>query len=211
MTASVKQSRTSPPRTAARSGPRRDGLARRQAILVAALRLFREKGFHGTSINEIGASAGVSGPALYRHFGSKGDILAEAIRDGARQIAEATREALAREGQAPEEAVEALVRSYVAVALENADIHAAYVLEARHLPDASRRPFHKSERQHRDRWTEVLRAARPEMEIDTARTLVRMAIYCVTSLCLQENALERKRLVELTTQRLMALLLTPAT
>lgn len=45
------------------------------------MRLFREKGFRGTSINDIGAAAGVTGPALYRHFSGKGELLTEAPRN----------------------------------------------------------------------------------------------------------------------------------
>ena len=52
---------------------------RRQAILDHAKRLFAASGFRAVSIEEIGAGAGISGPAVYRHFGSKEDILAELL------------------------------------------------------------------------------------------------------------------------------------
>lgn len=53
--------------------------ARRQAILDHAKELFAASGFKAVSIGEIGAGAGISGPAVYRHFGSKEDILTELL------------------------------------------------------------------------------------------------------------------------------------
>ena len=66
---------------------------RRAELLAGALRLFRQRGYHATSINDIGAAVGVSGPALYRHFESKDDLLAEAIMAGARDPDTAARTA----------------------------------------------------------------------------------------------------------------------
>ena len=37
-------------------------------ILRQAARLFAERGFRGTSVDDIGAACGISGPALYKHF-----------------------------------------------------------------------------------------------------------------------------------------------
>src|SRR5689334_5973187 len=44
---------------------------RRQVVLDAAGRLFGERGYEGTSLNEVAAAAGVTKPILYRHFDSK--------------------------------------------------------------------------------------------------------------------------------------------
>lgn len=190
-------------------GTRPGGSVRRQAILAAALELFRERGFHGTSIDDIGARAGVSGPALYRHFSGKGEVLAEAIREGSRRIAAATRAALADEDREPVDALAELVRSYVGVALDNADIYTAYVLEARHLDDEFRRPLRRSELRHRDEWARLMLAIHPRMKLDEARTLVKMATFAVTSLCMEPSRLERNALIELATTRVMALLRAP--
>lgn len=201
-----REARSERPRGA---GTPRGGSLRRQAILDAALELFRERGFHGTSINDIGARAGVTGPALYRHFSGKGEVLAEAIREGSRRIAAATRDALTSPDLDPLEALEALVRSYLGVALDNADIFTAYVLEARHLADEFRRPLRRSELRHRDEWTRLVLAIHPDMDSDEARTLVKMATFAVTSLCMEPSRLERDALIELATPRVLALLRAP--
>lgn len=43
----------------------------RSAILDAALALFADKGFHGTTMREIAVKAGISQGLLHHHFGSK--------------------------------------------------------------------------------------------------------------------------------------------
>ncbi|RCG27269.1 TetR/AcrR family transcriptional regulator [Sphaerisporangium album] len=49
----------------------------RQRLLGAATRLFADKGFEGTSVQEIVAAAGVTKGAMYHYFGSKDDLLRE--------------------------------------------------------------------------------------------------------------------------------------
>lgn len=44
---------------------------RREQLLEIATALFAEKGFDGTSVEEIAAEAGVSKPVVYEHFGGK--------------------------------------------------------------------------------------------------------------------------------------------
>jgi len=44
--------------------PKRGRPSRREPIFESALRLFRERGFHATAINDIGADADVTGPAI---------------------------------------------------------------------------------------------------------------------------------------------------
>jgi AcrR family transcriptional regulator len=47
---------------------------RRELIVEAAGRLFGERGYDGTRLDDIAAAAGVTKPILYRHFDSKRDL-----------------------------------------------------------------------------------------------------------------------------------------
>lgn len=44
---------------------------RREQLLEVAIHLFADKGYEGTSVEEIAAEAGVSKPVVYEHFGGK--------------------------------------------------------------------------------------------------------------------------------------------
>lgn len=52
---------------------------RREAIMESAKVLFAKHGFLAVSIDDIGGGAGVSGPAVYKHFSSKEAILSELL------------------------------------------------------------------------------------------------------------------------------------
>jgi AcrR family transcriptional regulator len=55
------------------------GVERRQQLLDIGRRLFAERGFEGTSIEEIAAQAGVSKPVVYEHFGGKEGLYAVVV------------------------------------------------------------------------------------------------------------------------------------
>ena len=52
---------------------------RRDQLIAAAERLVAERGFLAVRLEDIGAAAGVSGPAIYRHFPNKEALLVELL------------------------------------------------------------------------------------------------------------------------------------
>ena len=52
---------------------------RRAQLIEVGLALFAEKGIEGTSVEEIAASAGVSKPLIYEHFGGKEGLYAVVV------------------------------------------------------------------------------------------------------------------------------------
>jgi AcrR family transcriptional regulator len=60
---------------AAKASQQRLPVAERRALIVeAAGRMFGERGYEGTRLDEIAAAAGVTKPIVYRHFDSKRDL-----------------------------------------------------------------------------------------------------------------------------------------
>jgi TetR/AcrR family transcriptional regulator, cholesterol catabolism regulator len=59
---------------------------RRREVLDCAVKLFAEKGFDGTSINDIAAMTTLKKPSLYHYFPSKQSILAAALEDGMAEL-----------------------------------------------------------------------------------------------------------------------------
>jgi AcrR family transcriptional regulator len=55
------------------------GKERREQLVEIGRRLFAERGFEGTSIEEIAAQAGVSKPVVYEHFGGKEGLYAVVV------------------------------------------------------------------------------------------------------------------------------------
>jgi AcrR family transcriptional regulator len=59
----------------------------REKIVSAALALFYDKGYRGTSLIAIAKEVGISAPALYWHFSSKREICFAAVHDELRRFA----------------------------------------------------------------------------------------------------------------------------
>lgn len=59
---------------------RRDATATRQALRDAAVELFAERGYDRTTVRDIATRAGVNQALLFRYFGSKEALFAEATR-----------------------------------------------------------------------------------------------------------------------------------
>jgi TetR/AcrR family transcriptional regulator len=95
---------------------RRDAERSRQAILDAAERLFAERGFESTSLQEIGSAAGVSRGTPGYFFGSK-DALRHAVLDRAiaarRDLVTQIGERAVAAGQPPAETIAELISTYL--------------------------------------------------------------------------------------------------
>lgn len=65
--------------TESRSRRRMTGRERREQLILISRTLFAEKGFDGTSIEEIAATAQVSKPVVYEHFGGKEGVYAVVV------------------------------------------------------------------------------------------------------------------------------------
>jgi AcrR family transcriptional regulator len=68
---------------------------RREQLLTVARGLFAERGFEGTSIEEVAARAEVSKPVVYQHFGGKEGLYAVVVDREVTQLLAAMRTALA--------------------------------------------------------------------------------------------------------------------
>ena len=72
--------------------------AKRHALLVAAVRMFNERGFHATSLDDVAASLGVTKPVVYHYLGNKDQVLFECVRLGLARLREAADTARQRPG-----------------------------------------------------------------------------------------------------------------
>ena len=134
---------------------RRPSTTRRQQILEVAAPLFAERGFRGVSVDDLGAATGISGPALYRHFRAKEEILAELLLGVSQRLLEGGRRRHAVAGS-PAAALEALVDWHVAFALDNPDVITVQARELPNLPLPARRAVRSLQHRYIALWAEVV-------------------------------------------------------
>jgi AcrR family transcriptional regulator len=90
----------------------------REEIKQAALRQLANSGPAGVSVNAIGKELGVSGPALYRYFKSRYELLTELVIDAYNDLAATLQAAINQTpNRAPRRRFEALARAYRAWAV----------------------------------------------------------------------------------------------
>lgn len=132
--------------------------SRREQILTEAARLFARHGFHGVSIDGIGAAVGVSGPALYRHFPSKEGLLAEMLVGISEHLLAGGQE-LAAEHADPVALLDALVAFHTDFALRQPELITVQDRDLANLPDPSRRRVRGLQRAYVEIWVDALRRA----------------------------------------------------
>ena len=126
---------------------------RRRDVIEAAGRLFAEKGYHGTSMRDLGRELGLLGSSLYSHVESKQDLLVEVVEEGARLFEDSATAALDTQGRAIDR-LRSLVDGHVDVILDNLDVARTFLNEARVLdPDHRARVL-----EARDHYEEAFRS-----------------------------------------------------
>jgi AcrR family transcriptional regulator len=97
----------------ARRRPGRDHAIKRDAVILAAARAFRERGYHNTSLDDLAAALGVTKPTIYLYMPNKEAILFECFRAGLDQIRATLEECETAQGPARERLF-AFIRGYAA-------------------------------------------------------------------------------------------------
>jgi len=111
----------------------------RQEILRTAARLFQQRGYDATSMNDVAAALKLSKGGLYHHFQSKDEILFE-IMNHAMEITQERVLNPVRAISDPEERLRALIRLHIEVVLSPRDREITVMLHENHpLPPALRK------------------------------------------------------------------------
>jgi TetR/AcrR family transcriptional regulator, cholesterol catabolism regulator len=106
---------------------------RAEQVYTAALRLFREKGYHATSMQDIAAAVGLYKGSLYHYIGGKQDLLVQ-VFDRAMSTLIADVEGIAADTSLrPSDQVRLIVAAHVEAVSTNLDALTVYLHEWRAL------------------------------------------------------------------------------
>jgi len=128
----------------------------REDVIRAAGRLFAERGYHGTSMRDLGKELGLLGSSLYSHVASKQDLLVEVVEEGARLFEASAERALATEGTAAGR-LDALIAGHIGVVVDNIDVARTFLNEARTLGDEPRRRILDARDHYEEAFRSVIR------------------------------------------------------
>ncbi|GEE01035.1 putative transcriptional regulator, TetR family protein [Gordonia spumicola] len=132
--------------------------ARRAELIAAAARQMAERGFSGVRLEDIGAEVGVSGPAMYRHFSSKTDLLDQMLLDISERL-QSGGEAVVADGGSSDDILARLVEFHIDMLVTRPDLITVQDRDLSSMtPDANRR-VRSLQRQYVELWVDVLNAA----------------------------------------------------
>ena len=143
---------------------------RRLQLLAAAERLFAERGFLAVRLEDIGAAAGVSGPAIYRHFPNKESLLVELLVGISTRLLAGARDVQSHQTDAAA-ALDGLIDFHLDFALGEPDLIRIQDRDLAHLPAAAQRQVRRAQRQYVEVWVGVLRELEPALAEADARLM----------------------------------------
>jgi AcrR family transcriptional regulator len=130
-------------------------LPRKDQILAAAERLFREKGYLATSVRDIGNAVGVRGASLYHHIGGKEELLWAIASRAADEFFAALQPIVASDLATPLKLRRAII-AHVGVIARNLDAAAVYFNEWRHLGPEQRAAYTRRRDEYENCFRQIL-------------------------------------------------------
>ena len=145
-----------------------------ELLLHESMRLFNERGYRETGMEDIAAAVGIPVASIYQYFPGKAAILAVYYRRAADQLSSDLSSILATNAD-PEQALAQLIEAYVARSFANPELACVYYTERHNLPDTDAVLLYNIQRSTVESWASLAVAARPELTLGRARYAVHAA------------------------------------
>jgi len=165
-------------------GPARETVGR-ERVMQAALQMFLQRGYAGTSMKALAQELGISAPALYWYFPSKDELYTSVIEKAMEDFVTYVRRSITEEH--PVLKLGQMVRAHVTWQLQQSDAARAFDLTmstkalTRDIPAERLEPIVKMEREYVNEFREVLSDGqqRGVMAVDD----VKITAFAIVTLC----------------------------
>ena len=147
---------------------------RRKLLLETAADLFACQGFHSVGIDDTGAAARASEPAVYRHFQNKHAILRELCDSAMTELFAGARHGTT--AKTSSEVLRTLVELHPAFGARHRGLLAVYAREHRSLSPLATRALRRRQRSYEAIWVDALVLARGDLDDTRAQSLVAAAL-----------------------------------
>lgn len=147
-------------------------MSTRKRLSEHAARLFAERGYHGTSVNDLALALGIRKSSIYAHIGSKEGVLAEITFAGAEAF-HAALDSLPDDVPAVD-ALHAALRAHLHVVTSQLDVATVWLQEWRYLTGEARERFLAERQRYESRVRALFHAAveegslRPDLDLKHA-------------------------------------------
>jgi AcrR family transcriptional regulator len=122
---------------------------REDQVRAAALRLFKEKGYHATSMRDIASEVGINKGSLYSYIRSKEDLLIPVFEQAMAVLLAQIEQVTADPSLTPTDRLKRAIQAHVTAVADNLDVLTVYLSEWRQLAAESLTTV----RVHRERYS----------------------------------------------------------
>jgi AcrR family transcriptional regulator len=167
-----------PPRAAVAEPPAENANNRRTELVKVAARLFREKGFDGTTVRDIAHAVDMRSGSPFYHFANKHELLAAVMEEGLRLGLERTEQVLQAERELdPVERFRRLVRVHYGILHDpGSDFIAVMLYDWRSLPDDYKRRIIKLKDRYDAIWQDTIDALHAQGVLTADPRLARLLV-----------------------------------
>lgn len=138
--------------------------SRKQQILQEAAKLFRKKGFKGTSLQQIAQAVGMESPSLYNHIKSKQELLSILLMDNARQFDQRIQEIHDANLSALDK-IDRIISLHVELTVQNPDAMSLMLNEWTHLDDQDKLEYARLRDQYEAQFKDILQVSMNAEEV----------------------------------------------
>lgn len=142
----------------------------RERLLENGAALFAAKGFHGVGVEELGESVGLTGPSMYRHFRTKGALLAKMLITVSQSLLEGATEVI-EENLDPKQTLAALIDRHVEFAISFPDLIKVHERDFGNLEEDDARQVRRLQRRYVELWVDQIQLVRQSESTETARIM----------------------------------------
>ena len=191
----------------------RDDGNRRQELLRAAARLFRQQGFAATSTRDIATAAGMRSGSPFYHFENKEALLAAVMLEGmqratGRQAGAMHAAAAPGKTLSARDCLRVLVRNHLEVLLgDESDFIPVMLYEWRSLSEVQRQAVNELRREYEAVWVPVLEALHDRGELNGDTSLARLMLFGALNWAVQWFEPGRKKSLDDLTEAALQLFL----
>lgn len=147
------------------------GQTRRDQILEASARLFSERGYHATSMRDIGEATGILAGSLYAHIDGKEDLLYGIVQRAAEAFLAGLESVLAANVE-PGERLRLAMRAHIEVVAGDPEAARVFHHEWRALSGRRRTEVRRLRRRYEAMWDDIVRDLPGATDPRSARLLV---------------------------------------
>lgn len=154
---------------------------RRAELLAIAADLFAERGYANVTVDDIGAAAGVSGPALYHHFAGKEALLGEMLIDISEYLLAGGRDVAAEGDTAGGSVLDRLIRFHAEFAVERRSLITVHFRDLVHAREADQSKVRGLQSRYAAIWADELQRESPGLDRRAAHAAVHATFGLINS------------------------------